>query len=266
MTTESKSSLPEVILEAIDLLTKFSIPIYVQDSSGRPDQYGTGFFVRAGTAHFLVSAAHVLDVGRTRDVFFYATPNKLRHLTGRVLTTGNAIGGAYDALDVAVMRLTGDAVPPFPEVDKFAMDVSYLKPNYQPRSGKHYVIVGFPATKSRIDARARTALVSAYAYRSDSIDDDGYRAHGVDATTHVVLPLNLKKGVDVGGSTVTFPKPQGMSGSPVVVLYDVDEAAGDAWRVFPVVAVGIEYRRQAKALVGTDVRFVLEMIAQHLRG
>jgi hypothetical protein len=263
--TRSNTRLPEVIVEAIDLLTRFSIPLYVHDASGRPEQYGTGFFVRADTTHLLVSAAHVLDVGRTRKTFFYAAPDKLRYLTGRVLTTGSLTGAAYDPLDVAVMRLTGEAVPPFPDVDKFAMDIAYLKPSYQPRSGKHYAIIGFPATKSRVDTAARTALVSAYAYRSDSIDDAAYDAHGVHAATHVVLPLDLRRGFDVTGRTVTFPKPHGMSGSPVIVLYDVDETAAHSSRVFPVVGVGIEYRKRTKVLVATDVHFVLEMIAQHLR-
>jgi hypothetical protein len=48
-------------------------------------------------------------------------------------------------------------------------------------------------------------------------------------------------------------------------FYETGEVGDAGSRVFPVVAVEIEYRRKQKVLVGTDVRFVLEMVAQHLR-
>jgi hypothetical protein len=110
----------------------------------------------------------------------------------------------------------------------------------------------------------RSALVRAYSYRSDSIDDAEYSAFGLRTVDHVVLPLNLKRGFDAEGRTVTFPKPQGMSGSPIVVLYDAAETGATSSSVFDVVAVGIEYRKTSKVLIGTDVRFALEMIGQHL--
>ena len=144
---------------------------------------------------------------------------------------------------------------PYPGIEKFAMDISCLKLNYLPRSGKHYVIVGFPATKSAVDSRHRTTLAAAYAYRSDAIDDSDYAAHGVDAKTHVVLPLDLRRGFDTTGRIVNFPKPQGMCGSPIVVLYGEPGSEDDS-RVFPVVAVGTRYRKKTKVLIGTDVHSV----------
>lgn len=258
-----RRSLRQVIGEAVDLLTKFSIPLYVDDEYGRPDQFGTGFFVCARESHFLVSAAHVLDVARTKGVFFYATPTTLRALNGKVLTTGHPDNRDDDALDVGVMKLTGDGLPPYREVEKFAMDISYLKPNYLPRAGKHYVLIGFPATKSVVDTQRRTALVSPYAYRSDSFDDKDYKSMGVDAQTHVALPLNLREGIDSMGKPRTFPKPQGMSGSPIVVLYEA--RSEDQQRVFPVVAIGVRYRKREKVLIGTDVRLAVGAIEQFLR-
>jgi hypothetical protein len=249
-----------VIGEAVDLLTKFSIPLYVKDKYGRPDQFDTGFFVRARDSHFLVSAAHVLDVARTRHVFYYTTPTTVRTLTGKILTTGFHNSRDDDPLDVGVMKMTGDALPPYPEVDKFAMDISYLHPNYVPRANKHYVIVGFPATKSVIDTQRRIALASAYAYRSDSFDDKDYDSMRVNATTHVALPLNLRKGIDTTGKIRTFPKPQGMSGSPVVVLFE--DTNQKQPRIFPVVAIGVRYRKSQKVLIGTDVRFAVEAIGR----
>jgi hypothetical protein len=68
--------------------------------------------------------------------FFYATPNKLRALTGRVLTTGDPDNRGGGLFDVGVMRFTGEAMPPYPDVDKFSMDISYLSAIAHP-AGRH---------------------------------------------------------------------------------------------------------------------------------
>ena len=261
MTRETNEAWPQLLEQAVDLLKKFSIPLYVYDRYGRPEQFGTGFIVRRGELHFLVSAAHVLDRTQSTGVFFYSTPKTLRSLTGRVLTTGHPDRRNDDLLDVGVIKLAGAGMPPYQTVDKLPMDISYLRPSYLPRSGKHYVIVGFPATKSRVNTEGGTALVSPYAYHSDPVAESVYEAQGVDARTHVALPLDLRKGTDPHGRIRTFPKPQGMSGSPIIVLYDEAEVDRSP-TPFPVVAVGTRYRSEPKVLIGTDVRFVIGAIEQ----
>lgn len=256
----NERSFQHAIDEAVNLLTKFSIPLYVHDAYGRPNQFATGFFVRARQSHFLVSAAHVLDETRKSKVFYYVTPTKLRWLTGKVLTTGYPDERQCDSIDVGVMKITGEGLPPYPEVDKFSIDISYLKPGYVPREGKHYVIVGFPATKSGVNSQERTALVSPYAYRSDSIEDQKYAANGVNPETHVILPLDLRRGFDQAGNIRAFPKPQGMSGAPIIVLYESEDES----RIFPVVAIGTTYRKRSKVLIGADIRFAVGAIAQFL--
>lgn len=263
MEDDSDTALKAVISDAIETLAKFAVPLYVNDDHGRPQQFGSGFFVRAQGAHFLVSAAHVLDKTRDHRVFFYAAPRTLRFLTGPVLTTGHPDSRRADALDVGVMKLADPGLPPYPEVGKFPVDISYLRSTYLPRADKHYVIVGFPASKSTVDNRERLAFSVPYAYRSDSIPDDEYPAEGLNTKTHVALPLNLKKGFDVDGHTRSFPKPNGMSGSPIVVLYETHSETQS--RTFPVVAIGIEYRKNPKLLVGTDVGLAIGAIQEFLR-
>jgi hypothetical protein len=148
-------------------------------------------------------------------------------------------------------------LPPYPDVNKYPMDISYLKPGYLPRIGKHYSFAGFPATKTKVSNFKNSIEVTTYSYRSDSIPDSEHSKYGVDASTHIVLPLDTKKGYDKNGNSTHFPKPQGMSGAPVVVLYEED---GDASRTFPVVAVAIEHRPRDNVVIATDVKFVLEAI------
>jgi hypothetical protein len=248
----------DVFAEAIDLLACFTVPLYIDERS-RPLHIGTGFFVNVGPDCFLVSAAHVFDIAAISGMYFYSTENQKRHLDGNMLRSKAAFGRKQDKVDIGVLRLGTEGRPPFSQIRKFAMDISYLKPEYIPRAGKGYVIIGFPCTKNGFRVHTSDVLAAPYAYRSDSIPDEDYAKHGVSTESHVVLPLNLKKVFGPEGQAIHFPKPEGMSGAPVVVLYgDSIEQS----RVFPVAAVGIEYRAKEKVLIATDVRFVIDAIRQ----
>jgi hypothetical protein len=253
----------DFLREAAQLLTKLVVPIYENDRRGRPSLHGSGFFVRHNDHHFLVSAAHVLESLRRTELFYYSGVRTLRTLSGRLLTNPWTGDRDNDPIDVGVLHLSGRGLPPYPEVEKFPMDISYLRPGYR-RAGRMHAIVGFPASKSSVNPAAREVEVSAFLYRSSSIPEDEYVSHGCNAREHVCMHLDLKGAVDEDGKHRHFPKPQGMSGAPVFVLYDED-GTNDA-RVFPVVAVGTKYRKTAKLLVGTDVAVVLDMIRAHLVG
>ena len=188
---------------AIDTLTAFSIPLYL-DIDSQPTHLGTGFLVQKGGDYFLVSAAHVLDNALSHGLYFYSSPSEIRHLTGCLVRSRPTDKRSDDHIDIGVVKITGEVQPPYPEVRKFAMDISYLKPSYLPRSKKHFTFIGFPATKSKVRRGCRSILVKPYSYRSDSIPEDDYAKFGVHPETHVVLPLDLKKGFDPRGSVVTF--------------------------------------------------------------
>jgi hypothetical protein len=245
-----------VIEEATSVLLKFSIPLYIHGPSQRPVQMGTGFFVRRADEIFLVSAAHVLDHAKTAAMFFYTDSQTIRVLSGSMTRSRSDTTRHKDLVDIGVVRLSGSHLPPYPAVEKFAMDVSYLFPRYLPRAGKNYVFIGFPESKSRLDVRNKTIEATPYAYRNRSLPDAEYGVHSLDPTDHVALPLDLKRGFDPAGKLQHFPKPQGMSGSPIVVLFH-DEASDES-RVFPVVGVATTYRKREHVVFGTDVALVIE--------
>jgi len=242
--------------DAITLLTKFSVPLY-SDINRKPTQLGTGFFVKKGKDCFLVSAAHVLDKSISHGLYYYATPDKIRNLSGRMVRSKITENRINDIIDIGVVKMTGGVLPPYPEVEKFAMDISDLKPSYVPRLGKHYIFLGFPSTKTKLNNLNYTIEATLYSYRSDSIPDSEYSKYGVSNDTHIVLPMDLRKGYDSNGNLVNFPKPQGMSGSPVIVLYELEDGSS---RTFPVVGVAIEYRKPNKVVIAADVKYVLEAV------
>jgi hypothetical protein len=164
----------------------------------------------------------------------------------------------HDSIDVAAIKLEVAPLPPYRAVDKVPMAAKMLLPRALPRTGKHYMVCGFPSSKNRANPADQTISARVYAYRSDSIDDRAYAGANVDPTIHIALPLNLRRGIDPKGQPVAFPDPHGMSGAPVWLLYDGDETDRE---VFPVVGVATEYRRAHKMLIATDICFVTDMLS-----
>jgi len=121
-----------------------------------------------------------------------------------------------------------------------------------------FAIIGFPQSKSKMSSSTREVLVTSCSYRDRSIAELDYPKFGLDPSTHVAMRLDLKVGFDPDGKHRNFPNPKGMSGAPILELYDTDAAA--ATDIFPVVAVGIEYRQKDRLLVGTDIAVALDMI------
>jgi len=240
--------------EAGDVLSGCVIPLYMEER-GRPSHFGTGFFVRSGSSNFLVSAAHVLEFGES--LFYYIEPNVTAKLSGeRRLNRWNG-DREKDPVDVGVLMLDQNS-PPYPAIDKYAVDVSYLRSALLPREDKIYSIIGFPATRSRVKPASKEVLSTVYSFRNRSIPDKDYERLGCSPHSHIVLSVNLRDGVDSKGRQRNFPKPQGMSGSPIFML--LDEKPKFDIRSFPIVGIGTKYRRSQNALIGTDVAIAVAMI------
>jgi hypothetical protein len=182
MSTPTDQQLIETIDSSINVLTNLSIPLYL-DTEDKPTPFGTGFFVKRQNDIFLVTAAHVLDKAKSPSLYYYVTPNDIRHLSGHMVRSNH--------IDIGVVKMNVGNLPPYPDIQKFPMDISCLKPSCLPREDKHYSFTGFPATKTKVSNYKKNIEVTTYSYRSDAIPELEYSDHDLDINSHVVLPLNL---------------------------------------------------------------------------
>lgn len=253
-------SLADAIAMATNALVKYSIPLYSEDLNGKPLLRGTGFVVSANGHAFLVSAAHVFDIAIVETLFFFTGPKRVQLVKGQLARSSASSGRDQDPADVGVLRLPKSASPPYPTVDKFAMPISHLRARHLPRSGKEYVFIGFPASKSDAHATRKEAEVAPFAFLLRSIEDDAYAANGIDVGRHIGLKLDRRRGHTLDGRKAHFPRPNGMSGSPIIALYD-DQGDNDE-PVFPVVGVATRYDESRQLVRGADIADVIDAIAQ----
>ena len=241
------------IASLVEVISRLVIPIY-RYKGKLPEQIGSGFFIKIGPESILVSAAHVINRCKNEELFFYISPNSTRRISGYVKATDESDS------DVAMVYFKEAPYPPFEAVDKQITPFKYLTPNRIPRENKHYIIVGFPSTKSIIRPKTKEAEVQIYAYHDYSSPKEEYAKLGLSSIDRIVLPLNLKKNYDSELNVVHFPKPQGMSGSPIWEIFDNDTTALDSVDSLHLIGVGIEYHKNKKLLVGTDISYVLDML------
>lgn len=216
----SMTPIAQAINRSFNLLSKLVIPLYVDDARGRPQPCGSGFFVRAANVTLLVSAAHVLEQGKTAHLYYYIAP-KLRRLVNGEMTSNKWVGSRdKDLLDVAAVRLEGGNLPPYPEVEKLAINLT-LHPFAEELSPTaNYGLIGFPASRSRIRHGPKEIRASAYGHLAESAPLREYAARGLRPDSHLYLVFNRKKSFDLEGHGRAFPNPHGLSGAPVFQIFD----------------------------------------------
>jgi hypothetical protein len=242
----------KIVDDSINIMSNYVIPIYTTQKN-KPKQIGSGFFVHAQGQYYLLSAAHVLKETLKNELFIYIEPKKQMRLVGNV-----RVNNDEKNIDVGVIKLTQGLMPPYPTIMKTPIDIKELKPRLLPRDGKLLAIVGFPGSKSKLNPINKTVSVTAYGYYENSIEDESYVQFNLCPETHIAMKLNLKEGINNHGKPIVFPKPSGMSGSPIWLLHDYN--TDEEHRIFPIVGIGIEYRKKDKILVGTDIHYGIELI------
>nr|WP_316642097.1 hypothetical protein [uncultured Roseateles sp.] len=246
------------ISASFEVLAKLVVPLYTDDQAGRPRLCGSGFFVTKPGGTLLVSAAHVLEEGRSGHLYYFAAPKVKRFVNGRI--TSNKWTGPRDSdlLDIAAVRLEGSDLPPYPGVDKFSLNISDISFATAPVPTASYGFVGFPASRSRLRHRPAEARVAPYGHLAHSAALREYAARGLQTESHLYLVFNRKKSFGLEGQGVSFPKPHGISGAPVFEIYD--EAKSHQGEAFPVAGVVTTWHPHEHRLLCASATALRELI------
>jgi hypothetical protein len=250
---------PQVISRAADLMTRYVLPLYIDNWNGLPEQVGTAFIVQFGAEDYLVSAAHVLDLRSEGRMYFYSGSNVRTEVLGRLCQTGKGLTRDQDNIDVAVVRLApGTPRPPYLDIDRSAFEIHQLRPRLLPRIGRDFAVLGFPSSKNEFRRAHGEIRARAYAYFGHSAEEGVYADLELPVEDHLLLNFDRKLGINAQKQPVVFPKPQGMSGGPIWQFNADDET--DFRFGFPVVGVAVAHKERQKLMQGTDISFALQAI------
>lgn len=248
------------IAKLSNCLSNHVLPLF-QYENGKPKLVGTGFLVSTDLDDYLISAAHVFDeLAKGNELFFYIKANTTAKLLGKLLRTElpPSKNRNDDKLDIGVLKLDKLIRPPYREILKYSLPINTLIPNALPRDEKQYLIIGFPETKSRINPIVRELKSKLSIFRNISAPSSKYQELGLETSNHIVINFEIKRTISPNKAIQTFPKPNGMSGAPVWLLYD-NNNHNDPEQT-PIVGVLIEHHPYKKVLIATDINIALNLI------
>lgn len=243
----------------VEDVQRFVVPIFRGDDR-EAESIGTGFLLGAGGKYFLVTAAHVLDDLKSGiRHYFFVEPTTTREVSGQALIAKLPASGERDddTIDVGVVELEGEGLPPYPAVGREALSASRVAQWQSPRHGKKYAFLGFPSSKGEVNPMKREIRSASYAYLGTSPAPDDYERMGLSEASHILLPFDKKNVITLQASKMNFPKPIGMSGAP---LWELRRNEDGGRRV---VGVMIESRKLERVFVAADIGFVLKFIRDH---
>ena len=193
---------------------------------------------------------------------FYAEPAQFRNLGGRTLSTPLPASGNRndDRFDVAVLRMSGKGLPPYPLVGKKALPYEMLSQKPPARNGDHHLLIGFPASQAKINRSDGTQTSGDWPIATTTISVDEYKHHRLEYGAHIAMPWKKRKILGRDMKRVNPIGLPGMSGSPLFRILDDDEEGADSG--IEVVGVFIEHRKRSSILVATTAAIVVDMIAK----
>ncbi len=213
-----------------------------------PHSVGTALLVGARGAHFIVSAAHVLEGGNR--LWFFHEKKGPRPVSGEIALSrpvGQTMGP--DRLDIGVARLARGPLPPYDLWE--AVDISALRSLPFPRENLKLAFVGHPVSQVKVNPVIKH-ISAKYTGLNGAVQaaPDVYVKMGINPENHLIMELD-RSPVKSGDGTWQFPVPNGLSGTPVWS----EDASGPC-----VVAIITEYHKNEKVLVATDIRHVLTLL------
>ncbi|MCW0232938.1 MAG: serine protease [Ferrovibrio sp.] len=249
-----------------DLLSRISeqsarcvVPIFRNVKNGKPEACGTGFLVSKDDDVFLITAGHVIsDLEDNHDLFFYINNSTVRHLVGSYRKTLSFDRNhKNDRMDTGVLKLDGFNAVLNGTSMKSPLPFYLLLPAATPRAAKHYLVTGFPSSKSRYHFPSRSFVSKPYAFYCISTNSP-YVELGLRENLHIALSFD-EKDIHAGdfGSSVNPPSLKGMSGSPVWLLFD---EVGSNPSETHVTGVFIEHWRDKRLLIAADICVAIDII------
>jgi hypothetical protein len=232
----------------IESVAPFVTALLRSPKGKRPESVGTALLVEARGAHFLISAAHVLDEGN--KLWFFPSKRNPRPVVGQAaLSRPLWQKTGPDRFDIGVVRLAERLAEPYE--GWHPVKIANLRAAKLDSQAASFAFVGYPSTRVKINPLMQHINLKYMALNgAQPAPANMYARLGFDPSSHLILQLD-RAPVHVDGKTQQFPDPHGLSGSPV---WSEDENGPC------VVGIVTEYHKKEGVIVATGISHVLQLL------
>ena len=178
-----------------------------------PSPHGSGVFVKIKDAHFLFTAAHLVENLYT-DIFI-GTDKDIIVRMGGTWTMNQLEPGQKrkdDKLDIAILKLDDESVMYANKYYGF-IDISEIGFNHTPTPLPLYTAVGFPASKSKLNKHKKSLVSKPFIFNTKPSSDELYAKLDCSDKINLIVDYDKQNLFDSSANKkIVGPDPFGMSG------------------------------------------------------
>lgn len=244
------------VIEAVaNTALRFTVQLLVR-SEDRPElllPFGSGVFVKRKRKLLLLTAGHCI---RQKETVFRIGVNKAGQYHA---IQGHSFVHSDEALDVGFVVLSTKSAE-FCERHFLFLDEAKLAPHYDAGDDDHYVVAGYPVTRTKVSLAKKVISTEPFVLETTSKPPLFYRANGIDPRRQLAMPFHRRMSRFYGDQNLhKSPDPVGISGSGLWCVSSlVCEEPKNA--SFSLVGIMIEYHSSQSFFKATHIRQVLHMI------
>lgn len=242
------------------------VPFYAEQN-GEPKQCGTGVLLQIADKHFVLTAAHVLD---------------LRHRHNLPLGISNGVGG-HSLIPFQQIPITASAIPesgdrnddcfdigvgelPQSIVEELRLGKQFLHlrdidPYDKQERTSWYFLLGFPSAANPTNVQARVVSYHGFAYGCQLYSGDRGELPRFNRDVEIALDFGHLRKKDEDGNPIEAPPPRGLSGCGIWRLAEPGVSIA-SWNSGEKRLVGIQHtwNKDLQVLRGTRINYVFRLI------
>jgi hypothetical protein len=260
----------KVQLEALAMIVPASTVIYAPRSekeTATPGVAGSGVFLTIAEEHFLLTAAHVAEIGTKYGFGLYVPPGvpgtKLISLGDTSVYASESGTAPEDILDIAAVHLRPETIPALERGHKFVR-LQHLDHKDPGTEGVAYVVFGYPQAYMKHSPERKAVATPPLPYQSVLYDGSRGLPPNYDSSKNMLLDFQIDENYANAGEKVSAPDPDGISGCGIWRLFSYRRGMS-SWSSDEIRLIGIEHGwwKSYKVLKGTRIAWAIEAIYQH---
>ncbi len=235
---------------------RFVCHLFVPVGDGLVKSHASGVLIHYGREYYLLTAAHVVD---GIDIQHICIPqhgkNSFTILGGEWHRVEPLIDREDDKIDLAFLHLDEESVSLIRDEEYDFLEENHIGLNHILKNYSCYLILGFPASKSKYNKYKNTISEKRFAYTTKTISPSNWPNGLYDKNRNICL-VRDEKGIDqLTGQVCQMPDPRGISGGGLWYFDDLNST-------YKLVGIMIEYKKTI--YVATKIDLFIKAISEYV--
>lgn len=226
----------------------FVCHLFVPDGPDLVKSHASGVLIRYAENHYLLTAAHVVD---GYDINHICIPrfNKSTFVTlgGKWHRLDPEIDRDKDKIDLAFLQLDSESISILLEEGYSFLDEKNIGLNHELKNYSCYLILGFPASKSKYNKYTNNISEERFLYMTKPISSLDWLKNGDFDKDRNICLIRKEMGINQKtGQKCQMPDPRGISGGGLWFFDDINGT-------YSLIGIMIEYTKSLYVATKIDV-------------